>query len=186
MFELLTRNWWAVALRGLSVLLFGLATIAWPDATITTLVLFFGIFAIMDGLLALAALFDRALAERRWALALQGALSILAGALAFVRPDMTALAFIYLISAWAIVIGGLTVVAAIELRQQIEDEWLLGLSGGAAALFGVGLALYPDAGMIVLLSIIASYAIIAGLLQIVLGLRLRRQRAMRERTVAPT
>jgi len=177
MFELLSRNWWSVALRGLCALLFSLATIAWPGATLAPLVLFFGIFAIADGVLALIALFDPASTRRRWMLALHAVVSLLAGVLAVVRPETTALAFVYLIAAWAILTGGSTIVAAIELRKAIENEWLLGLSGAVALLFGVGIAVYPGIGTLLLLSAIAAYAIIAGTMQVVLGLRLRRLNA---------
>jgi len=180
MFELLSRNWWTVALRGLCAILFGLATIAWPGATLATLVLFFGIFAIADGALALVALFDAAPSTRRWVLALHGVVSLLAGVLAFVQPGSTALAFVYLIAAWAILTGGATIVAAIELRKAIDNEWLLGLSGAAALLFVLGIAIYPGIGTLAVLSAIAAYAIIVGTMQIVLGLRLRRLNAVRQ------
>jgi uncharacterized membrane protein HdeD (DUF308 family) len=174
MFELLVRNWWVVALRGVFALLFGIATITWPGATLATLVLLFGGYAVADGILAFIGLFDRQPAARRWVLALHGIVSTVAGALALAWPGLTALALIYLIAAWAILIGISTIAAAIELRKAIEGEWLLGLSGAAALLFGLGMAVYPAAGTLVLLSLIAAYAIVAGIMQIVLGLRLRR------------
>ena len=184
MFEFMTRNWWGVALRGLFALLFGLATIAWPGATLATLALLFGMFAIADGVLALAALFDPAPTTRRWALTLHGLVSILAGVLAVARPETTALAFVYLLAAWAILTGFTTIVAAIELRKLIDDEWLMGLSGAAAVLFGAGIAVYSRVGTLVLASIIAMYAIGTGILQIVLGLRLRRLRTTGQRVEA--
>jgi uncharacterized membrane protein HdeD (DUF308 family) len=174
MFEILTRNWWSVALHGLCTLLFGLATIVWPGATLATLVLLFGIFAIADGALALAALFDTSPMPDRWVLVFYGLVSILSGVLALVRPETTALAFVYLIAAWAILTGGATVVAAIELRKAIDNEWLLGLSGAAALLFGVCIAIYPNIGALALLGAIAAYAIVVGAMQIVFALRLRR------------
>ena len=186
MFEILSRNWWTVALRGLCAVLFGLATIAWPGATLATLVLFFGIYASADGALALIMLFDAAPTTRRWMLALQGGVSILAGVLAFVQPGITALAFVYLIATWAMLSGAATIVAAIELRKAIDNEWLLGLSGAAALLFGIGIAVYPGSGTLVLLSMIAAYAIIAGTMQIVLSLRLRRLHAARQQATART
>ncbi|HEU5104086.1 MAG TPA: HdeD family acid-resistance protein [Roseiflexaceae bacterium] len=184
MFELLSRNWWSVALRGLCALLFGLATIAWPGATLASLALLFGIYAIADGTLALAALFEPAPTSRRWALALHGLVSILAGTLAFIQPGTTALAFVYLIATWAILTGISTIVAAIELRKAIDNEWLLGLSGAVALLFGIEIAVYPGIGTLVLLSMIAAYAIIAGMMQIALGLRLRRLNAARQQAGA--
>ncbi|HEU5098501.1 MAG TPA: DUF308 domain-containing protein [Roseiflexaceae bacterium] len=184
MVEILTRNWWSVALRGLFAVLFGLATIAWPGATLATLALLFGIFATADGVLALIALFDPAPTTRRWAIALHGVVSILAGVLAVVWPEITALAFVYLLAAWAILTGVSAIAAAIELRKAIDGEWLLGLSGGAAVLLGVGIAVYPGIGTLLLLGLIATYAIGAGILQIVLGLRLRRLRMAGQRVEA--
>jgi uncharacterized membrane protein HdeD (DUF308 family) len=186
MFEFMTRNWWTVALRGLCALLFGVATIAWPDMTLATLTLLFGIFAIADGILALVALFDRASRKRRWAQALHGVLSLLAGGLALAQPETIALAFVYVIAVWAFLTGCLTIVAAIQLRKVIADEWLLGLSGAGALLFSVSLAVYPEAGMLVLLTLIGAYAIIVGILHIALGLRLRHLHTATQQTVAGT
>jgi uncharacterized membrane protein HdeD (DUF308 family) len=186
MFELLTRKWWAVALRGLTALLFGLAIVAWPDVTVATLVLLYGIFVITDGALALIALFDRAPARRRWSLALNGILNMLVGVLALVRPELIGMTWLSIIAFWAIATGGLTIVAAIELRKAMQGEWLLGLSGGASLIFGVGLALEPAAAALALLSVIAAYAITVGVLLIVLGLRLRGLGVARQQVVART
>ena len=169
MFDLFVRNWWVVALRGLCALLFGVAAIVWPGATLATLVLLFGGYALGDGIVAVIGLFNHQPATRRWVLALHGIVSVVAGLLALTWPGLTALALLYLIAAWAILIGISTIIAAIELRKAIDDEWLLGLSGAAALLFGLGIATYPAAGTLALLSMIAAYAIIAGGLQIVLG-----------------
>jgi len=180
MFDLFVRNWWVVALRGLCALLFGVATIVWPGVTLTTLVLLFGGFAVADGILALIGLLDRQPAARRWVLGLHGIVSVVTGILTLVWPGITALVLLYMTAAWAILIGILTIVAAIELRKAIDGEWLLGLSGAAALLFGVGIAVYPGAGILALLNMIAAYAIIAGVMQIALGLRLRRLNVTRQ------
>jgi uncharacterized membrane protein HdeD (DUF308 family) len=174
MFELLTRKWWAIALRGLSALLFGLAAIAWPNTTLASLMLVYGVFAMADGILALITLFDPAPARRRWSVALNGVLNLLVGVLALVQPELIGLTWLSIIAFWAIVTGGLTLVAAIELRKEMHGEWLLGLSGGASLLFGVGLLFFPVAAALALWSIVAAYAIIIGVLLIALGLRLRR------------
>jgi len=74
--------------------------------------------------------------------------SLLAGVLAFTRPETTALAFIYLIAAWASLTGVATIGAAIESHKAIDNEWLLGLSGAVALLFGIGIAVYPGIGTV--------------------------------------
>ena len=97
-----------------------------------------------------------------------------------------ALAFVYVIAVWAFLTGCLTIVAAIQLRKVIADEWLLGLSGAGTLLFGVSLAVYPEAGMSMLLTLIGAYAIIAGILHIALGFRLRHLHTATQQTVAGT
>jgi uncharacterized membrane protein HdeD (DUF308 family) len=184
MFESLTQNWWSIALRGLCATLFGLATIPWPGASLATLALFFGSYAIVEGVLTLAALFAPALNTRRWVLALHGTVGLLIGALAFAQPVITFLAFIYLFATWAILTGIATIIMAIELRKAIDGEWLLGICGVAALLFGIGIAAYPGIGIALLLGAIAAYAIVAGAMQIALGLRLRRLRMARAQAQA--
>jgi uncharacterized membrane protein HdeD (DUF308 family) len=174
MFALFTRTWWVVALRGLCALLFGLAAIAWPEATLTILVTLFGIFALADGVLALAALFGGRRGELRWPLALQGVVSLLAGALALGWPAITAEALLVVIACWSILLGGLMIVAAVGLRKVLTDEWLLGLSGAVGLLFGASLLTYPAAGGQALAFLLGSYAIVEGALMLALSWRLRR------------
>ena len=173
MLIMLTRNWWLVIARGLLALLFGLAAIVWPHITMTVLVLLFGAFAVVHGVLALLALFDRIRYERRWMLVLEGGTSIIVGLIAFIWPNITALALLYVIAAWAILTGLFVLVAAIELHAFFGDLWLLGLSGIASLAFGVAIAIWPGVGAMAMLSIIAAFAIIYGVLLLMLGLQLR-------------
>jgi uncharacterized membrane protein HdeD (DUF308 family) len=184
MFELFVRNWWVVVVRGLLALSFGLAAILWPGATLMTLVLLFGGFAIADGALALVGLFNRDSPAHRWEMALHGIVSIGCGVLTIVWPGITTLALLYLIAARAILTGGLAIAAAIELRKAIANEWLLALTGILALLFGAGVAIWPGAGALALLGVIATYAILTGLLLIGLGIRLRRMRQIYPQTQA--
>src|SRR4051794_34974783 len=140
MVMILARNWWALALRGLFAVLFGIAAFAWPGITLGALVLLYGAYAFVDGVFAIAA----ALAGRTeglpwWALLLEGVFGIAAGVIAFAWPGITALALLFLISAWAVVTGVFEIVAAVRLRKEIRGEWLLALSGVLSVLFGVAL-----------------------------------------------
>ena len=93
--------------------------------------------------------------------------------MAFVWPAVTALTLLYLIAAWAVLTGVLEIVAAVELRTQIQGEWLLGLSGGLSVIFGIVVALQPDAGALAVVWMIGAYALLFGITLIVLGFRLR-------------
>ena len=119
----LTRNWRLLALRGMVAVLFGWAALVWPGATLTALVLLFGAYALVDGLLALiVSLLDRHGFDRGWVLLLKGLAGIATGVLTYLWPSVTAQALVYLIAAWAILTGALEVVAAVDLRNTVEGE----------------------------------------------------------------
>lgn len=172
MFREIARYWWAVALRGMAAVLFGIATFAWPGITLAALVLLFGAYTLVDGIFSLVHAFSAG-TRFRGLLAVEGLAGIAAGIIALVWPGITALAVLYLIAAWGVVTGILEIVAAVRLRRLIENEWLLVLGGLASVAFGVILALQPGAGALALLWLIGAYAIAFGVLLIALGFRLR-------------
>lgn len=174
MLDVLARNWWALVLRGLFAVLFGLAAFFWPGITLAALVLLFGAYALADGLFAIVAAITGADRQTRWwALLLEGIAGILAATVTVLWPGLTALALLYLIAAWAILTGVLEIVAAVRLRREIEGEWLLALGGVASVLFGLYVAVFPGAGALAVVWIIGGYALVAGVLLIALGVRLR-------------
>jgi uncharacterized membrane protein HdeD (DUF308 family) len=172
--EHLGHNWGWVVLRGVAAVLFGLMAVAWPGITLAALVIVWGAYALTDGILALVAAWQvRDEGRRFWALIVAGLVGIAAGVVTFMWPGMTALALLMIIAAWAFVMGIFQIVAAIRLRKVIEGEWLLGLSGVVSMLFGALMIMNPGAGALAMLAIIAGYAIVFGVLLIVLGLRLK-------------
>lgn len=175
MVSTLARNWWALALRGLSAVIFGLLAFAWPGITLGVLVLFYGAFALIDGLLAIAAaIFGREGSNLPWwALLLEGMLGIGAGLLTFAWPGITALVLLYLIAAWAIVTGIFEIIAAIRLRKEIEGELWLALSGVLSIVFGVLLMAQPGTGALAVVWLIGAYALIFGVFLLALAFRLK-------------
>jgi uncharacterized membrane protein HdeD (DUF308 family) len=183
MLETFTRYWWVVALRGAAAVLFGLLALIWPGITLFALVIVFGAYALVDGVLMLVAAFGNRNGvavgggDRGW-LIVQGVASIVIGILAFVWPGITALALLWVIAAWAVVTGVLEIVAAFRLRRELSREWLLGLSGVLTVLFGLLLVIWPAAGALTLVVLIGVSAIVFGVALLGLGLRLRRQRPL--------
>jgi uncharacterized membrane protein HdeD (DUF308 family) len=170
----LARNWWVVLLRGLVGILFGLAVLFAPEISLTVLVLLFGAFAFVDGILALAsAIRRRGSTDRWWVLVLQGLAGIAVGIATAIWPDITALALVYLIAAWALITGGLEIAAAIRLRKIITREWLLALAGIASVALGIVLILFPGPGALALVIWIGAFALVYGTLLTVLAFRLR-------------
>jgi uncharacterized membrane protein HdeD (DUF308 family) len=171
---ILAGNWWALALRGLLAVLFGITAFVMPGLTLAALVLLYGAYVLVDGVFAVvASLAGRTFGTPWWAMLIRGLLGIAIGIVTFVWPGITELALLYIIAAWAVVTGGFEIAAAIRLRKEIRGEWLLVLSGAISVLFGLALMVYPAAGALAIVWLLGSYAIIFGVLLLVLGLRLR-------------
>jgi uncharacterized membrane protein HdeD (DUF308 family) len=174
MLQVLARNWWMLLIRGIAAVVFGVAVLVWSQIALTTLVLLWGAYAVVDGIFALVMGFQgQPASANRWLTILEGVVSIIAGVIAFVRPDITALALLYVIAAWAIVTGVVEFIAAIQLRKEITGEFWLGLGGVLSVIFGVLLFLYPGAGMMSILWILGVYAVAFGVATIFLSFRLR-------------
>lgn len=169
------RYWWLVALRGVLAVLFGILSWIWPGMTLVVLVLLWGIYALADGSIALITAWRwRDSGKPLWPLILVGLAGVAAGIFAFISPALTALALLVLIAVWAIVIGIFQIVTAIRIRKDIDNEWLLGLSGLASLIFGVLMVVRPGAGAMAVVWIIGLYAVFFGVLLIVLAFRLKR------------
>jgi len=168
------RKWWALALRGVIAIIFGILAVILPAITLLTLVLLFGAYSFVDGVLAvIAGIVSRQRSDRWWAVLLEGVAGMIIGLLTFFWPGVTALVLLYLIAVWALVTGVLEIVAAIQLRRVITNEWFMILSGGASIIFGLLLIIFPGAGATGLVWLIGIYAIAFGALLVILAFRLR-------------
>ena len=173
MLPLIARRWWVVLIRGLCGVAFGILAFGWPGITLASLVLVYGVYAFADGISAIALGVTGA---RRgapwWQMILVGLISLAAGILTFAWPGVTAVALLAVIAAWSIVRGVLEIIAAIRLRTEINNEWLVIIGGACSILFGIILVARPAAGALAVLWIIGTYAIIFGILMIALSFRL--------------
>jgi uncharacterized membrane protein HdeD (DUF308 family) len=165
-------HWWAFALRGVAAVIFGILAFAWPGVTLAVLVLLWGAYALIDGILALASAF-RTDHDHRWALLIEGIVGIGAGVASFAYPGLTALVLVYIIAFWALITGLLEIVAAVRLRKVIDNEWWLVLSGALSVLFGIVLVAAPGAGALALVWVIGAYAVLFGVILLALAFRLR-------------
>ena len=176
MLQALATNWWALALRGLVGVLFGLLTFFLPGITLVTLVLLFGAYALIDGIFNVFAFFR--VASHHWALLIEGVIGIIAGVLTFAWPAITALVLLYVIAFWAIFTGLFEIIAGVRLRQVITNEWLLLVMGALSFLFGVLILFAPGAGALAIVLWIGAYALVFGVLLLALAFRLRGHRGL--------
>jgi len=170
----LSRYWWLLALRGVAAVIFGILAFIWPQLTLGVLVILFGAYVFVDGVANLVSgISNHDVNKRWWVMGLEGIVSIMAGVLTFVYPGITAVILLYVIAIWAVLTGVLEIAAAVRLREEIDGEWALGLSGIVSVLLGFALIIFPSAGALAVIWMIGLYAILFGALMIYLGFKLR-------------
>jgi uncharacterized membrane protein HdeD (DUF308 family) len=173
---LLAQNWWALALRGLAAVIFGLIAFVVPSAVMLSLALIFAAYLFVDGVLGIIAAVRAAGRRERWGLLVaEGILNMVMGLVAALFPTGAVLAFVLVTALWALVTGGLMLASAVMLRRQHGRFWLA-LGGLVSILWGVLLAIAPIASAVALTWWLGAYAITFGAVLIGLGLKLRRQR----------
>jgi uncharacterized membrane protein HdeD (DUF308 family) len=164
-----------LVIRGVAALVFGILVLALPAATVVeSLLLVFGIFAIVDGTIAVVgAVASHDTFEDWWLLLLAGVLGILIGVFTFARPGLVAVVLVIYIGLRALLGGVLEIAFAVRLRKHVEGEWLFIASGVLSVLFGLALIVWPVAGLLAVVWLIGVYAIIAGVMQLVLAGQVR-------------
>jgi uncharacterized membrane protein HdeD (DUF308 family) len=175
MLALMARNWWVIALRGIAAIAFGILTIVWPTLSLLGIIFLFGAYALVDGISSIVAAVrgDPGTRGHGLAIAIIGVAGVIAGIIAFVNPGLTAITLLYVIAAWAIVVGVTQIYAAYRLRKEIEGEWLMAIGGVASIAFGVLIIVAPGAGALSVLALIATFAILFGISLLALAWRLR-------------
>ncbi|HEX2280728.1 MAG TPA: HdeD family acid-resistance protein [Thermomicrobiales bacterium] len=166
----LAKKWWVLLLRG--ILLIGAGVLAFVSPV--TWVIFVGVYMLFDGMSFLLAGFtDEPGGQSRWPLLIIGVLGLLAGVIILWNPALGGITLTYVIAAWAIVTGILTIISALRLREEIDNEWWLVLSGVLAIIFGVLVFQNVLAGILTIAWVFGLFAIVVGVLSIALAFRVR-------------
>ncbi|QGZ53460.1 HdeD family acid-resistance protein [Paraburkholderia acidiphila] len=171
----LSAHWgWLIA-RGIAAIVFGVLAFSLPGLTVLTLAIVWGAYAIVDGAFALI-YGARGGGTRRWTYVIIGLIGVIAGLVAFFWPGETAIVLVMIIGVWAFFTGIFEIVYAIQYRHAIAHPWAVGISGLLSATVGFFFAMFPGAGALSLIWVIAAYAVLYGLLMIIAALQLRRWR----------
>ena len=171
--SVLVRNWWAFVIRGVLAVLFGIMALFLPGAAMLSLVLLFSIYALVDGIFAIASAVRAAQRHERWGLLiLEGVVDILAAVAAASWPGLTVVVFVFLVAVWALLTGGLMLAAAFKVDAD-HGRWWMVLGGAVSVLYGAALVIAPLVGALVLTWWIGVYALVFGIAMLVLAFRLR-------------
>jgi uncharacterized membrane protein HdeD (DUF308 family) len=175
MIERLSSHWWLFLIRGILAVALGILMGAFPGAAVFTLAIFFGAYAFVDGIVAIATAIRMNHADYNWLwLLLEGVLGVLVGVITFFFPAFVALWLVFLFGAWAVLTGIFAIVTAIRIRQAIANEILMILFGAISIVAGIAIYVFPLYGVFALAWTIGIYAILAGIFMIGLAFRLRR------------
>lgn len=164
----LKKHWGSLLVRGVLAVLFGIIVLVWPGIGLEFLVLLFGAFCLVDGLIALFMSFT----YRSWGLILKGVLGVIVGLFFFFYTQQAATIFIMVVGLWAVLSGIFEIFGALFLRKQISNEIFLLLVGVISILFGAVIFVNPIVSGLVFTVVIGIYAIMIGVFQTALALRL--------------
>jgi len=182
--ELLAQHWWAVGLRGILAIIFGLICLLTPGIAVGALVLLFAAYMFVDGAFAIISGIRAARSGEQWGLLiLEGIVDLAAGILAVVWPAITLVALVWIVAIWAIVSGALMLGAAVSLNIDY-GRWWLALGGIASLIFGILLIIEPFVGAVVLTLWIGAYALVFGVFLLVLAFQLNSKREERLRNTS--
>jgi uncharacterized membrane protein HdeD (DUF308 family) len=166
--------WWMFLLKGIIAILFGLLALLGPGVAALSLLMAFGVYALVDGVSTVwGAVKGRKADGSWWLLALEGLLGVWIGWMALSRPGEITLAFLVLFALWAIFGGVLRIITAIRLRKEIQGEWMMIASGAISVLFGTFLLTQPLAGVLAMMWAVGIFAIIIGVIMVMLAMKAR-------------
>jgi uncharacterized membrane protein HdeD (DUF308 family) len=165
------KKWrWVVGLQGLASVIFGVLILAWPGISVYALTIVFGIFTLASGFTAFAGAFSSQNKDERGSLILSGLLGTVVGIMVIAWPSISALALLYVIGVYAVLLGILAIVAAMRLPLDDRHTALTILSGLVAIVFGIVIFAKPGAGALAVLALIAAFALVVGVTELVVAI----------------
>jgi uncharacterized membrane protein HdeD (DUF308 family) len=186
--RMLARAWRMIAVNGVAAVLFGFVLVLWPDIGLTTIVAVVAVYALVRAVLSAVAAFSAPLprSERGW-LTLEAVAGTAIGIALLVWSDVSAKALLYVVAAWAIGIGILMLVTAIQAPLDWSAKLLLVLNGIISGAFGAVMFIEPEAGAIGIVALLAAFFIVTGVMQVGFAIELRKVAGdVRDRFPRPT
>ena len=169
------RLWWLVLVRGIFAVILGLYALFSPGSTVIALIIIFGFYAIFDGISAIVMAIGSRGKQRLWGwLIVEGVISVIAGIFALVLPGLSALALGFIIGFWALFLGISQIVESIMLRRSLGSVWLwLLITGVIVLIWGIFVLASPAVGLLTVLWVLGTFAILFGIFKIVMSFKIR-------------
>jgi len=161
----LAGEWWVLLIRGILTVILGIIALMNTSAAVMVLVIWLGLYAIVDGgLKVYAAIFKRRENTSPWPGSLSGLGGVLVGMIIFLWPELTLIVLLALIAMRAIIQGTSDILSAMRSRKDLKGIWfVLFLLGGMAELiFGIWMIFQPQIAGLTLVAVIGIYAIVVG------------------------
>jgi uncharacterized membrane protein HdeD (DUF308 family) len=166
----LKRVRWALGISGVLSVAFGAVILIWPGISLYALVILFGAFSLANGIVNVATAISGRVKQGRGWLAVAGLLGIGVGVVVFLWTGMSALALLYVIGVYAVLLGLITIAGAFWLPFEVGDRALFVLTGLVSILFGIVMFAKPGDGALVLLALIAAFALVTGVSELVVAI----------------
>jgi uncharacterized membrane protein HdeD (DUF308 family) len=167
------RTWWVFLLGGIASVIFGVFAFANPGIALFVLAMFFAASVLVDGAFNIIGSIRHREKDGWWLMLLIGILGIVAGGYALLNPPVSMMAFIFLVAFEAIMLGVFLVMLGYKVRKATTREWILYLTGGLSILFGVLVVVNPGAAGLSIVYLIASWALVVGVLKVIFGFKVK-------------
>ena len=167
----LNAPWWALVLQGLLVLVLGILAMTYPDITLEIFLMLFGALVLIQGIFAIIGSFVVKAEDPMWVLLLIGGIvSVILGSVALFWPDLTAIILLWLIGAWALVVGLVMLIYAIKVRKaEVAGKEVQAVLGIIGIVFGLVTFAWPEETALTIVWIIGLFAVIFGILFMIIG-----------------
>ena len=160
------RTWWVFLLSGIAAVVFGILAFINPGIALAVLALYFAAWVLVDGVVNIVGAIQNRDKDGWIFILLMGILGALVGAYALFNPPVSMVAFLYVVSFMAIFLGVTLIALGRKVREAVEREWLLYLTGALSIVFGILIAVQPASAATSVVWMIATWAIVIGLLRI--------------------
>jgi uncharacterized membrane protein HdeD (DUF308 family) len=167
------RTWWVFLIGGIAAVIFGVLAIMQPVTAFLVVSMFFAASVLVDGAFNVIGSVQNREKDGWWIMLLMGVLGVVVGGYALLNPPVSMLAFLYLVALEAIVLGVFLVMLGYKVRAATEREWILYLAGGLSVLFGILVVANPLAGKLSVITLIAAWALVTGVLKIMFAFKVR-------------